>query len=273
MHGIYKYVLDDKILYIGKTDNSFQSRIKGHAKEDRFQPYLNAEVFVFTTANRTEATIYEKLLINKYQPVLNVIDTHETADGIDFNEPEWMSYEEFKHTLEYSNKKKKLHRQIEKNISKKIMEYSRLLSKYELDLRLWNRELWLVSIFDGILNSNSFEKEIEIPTEYYFDDLPDSNQFQTITSMLNSFNWISYQDLRAFDICSRNQQHSVLFFANHLSSHKYKFYIHTNKILCELYMRILANYKHYVKTKKVEVTIQCIKGTKDKLCELHAPVL
>lgn len=108
MHGIYKYVVDNEIIYIGKTDASFNSRIKCHAKEDKFKKFPMAKIYYFLTGNSTETMLYEKLLINKYQPVLNVVDRHDISFGIPFGEPEWMPYEELVNKMKRGRKKKEI---------------------------------------------------------------------------------------------------------------------------------------------------------------------
>ena len=72
-HGIYKYVYDGEIIYIGKTDRSILGRVRDHAKEAKFLPYLgNAEIYFFHCEDSIQTDIYEKVLINKYKPILNV---------------------------------------------------------------------------------------------------------------------------------------------------------------------------------------------------------
>ena len=41
--GIYKYVYNGEIIYIGKSDSKggIPNRIYGHSKEEKFQPYLD----------------------------------------------------------------------------------------------------------------------------------------------------------------------------------------------------------------------------------------
>lgn len=253
MHGIYKYVLDDKIIYIGKTDKSFRSRINGHAKEDKFKKYLQkAEIYIFLTANSTETTVYEKLLINKYQPILNVVDTHDTTMGIDFKEPEWVSYEEFEYGLQEKKRIKRHISKINKDREGKIKSYQDLSNKYLYDLKLWHRELWLVNIFYDILDSHSFEKEISIPDKYYEDTLPDNDQFLRCTSLLFGFAWILNRDIRKYDICSLKEQYVEFFFAEHTGFHKYKFHILDHEILRELYYRMLDGYKQYVQIEYIK---------------------
>ena len=67
MHGIYKYVVNNEIIYIGKSDRSICKRINDHAKEDRFKKYLaTSKIYYFLTRNSTTTAAYELALINKY---------------------------------------------------------------------------------------------------------------------------------------------------------------------------------------------------------------
>lgn len=92
MHGIYKLVKDGNIVYIGKSDSSILSRIMDHTQEEKFADYFGSEIFYFEVKNSTETTIYEKLLINKYKPILNVTDVHDESVDIPFEEPEWKPF-------------------------------------------------------------------------------------------------------------------------------------------------------------------------------------
>ena len=86
---IYKYVYNDEIIYIGQTQRSLEERIREHRKEVKFKPYLNAEVYYFKVNNIDELDMYERLLINKYKPILNVACNSKITINIDFNEPKW----------------------------------------------------------------------------------------------------------------------------------------------------------------------------------------
>jgi hypothetical protein len=91
-HGLYKYVVDDKIIYIGKSNNSISNRIIQHAKEPKFMPYLvKAKIYVCKLPNTTETDIMERVLINYYKPILNIVDNHVgKSNCITFKEPNWI---------------------------------------------------------------------------------------------------------------------------------------------------------------------------------------
>lgn len=92
-HCVYKYVSNGNVVYVGKTDNDLKGRIDCHSKEKKFKPFLKScEIFVAELKNGTETSVYEKLLINKYLPCLNVTDKHKETSGIEFSEPKWIEY-------------------------------------------------------------------------------------------------------------------------------------------------------------------------------------
>lgn len=108
-HGVYKYVTIDtnEIIYIGKTNNSFISRIDNHNRgygiDEKFNAYKdNYKVYIAHLPNATETEIVERALINKYKPILNVIDNYDGFSSlIHVEEPKWQEY-----NLEKNTKKK-----------------------------------------------------------------------------------------------------------------------------------------------------------------------
>lgn len=97
-YTVYKYVdtRNDEIVYIGLTDREMSLRINEHSREVKFRPFLNhTKVYYFTVKNRAEMRIFEKLLINKYSPVLNDSDKYLETMDIVFAEPTWYAYEDY----------------------------------------------------------------------------------------------------------------------------------------------------------------------------------
>ena len=70
-HGIYKYVYNGEVVYIGKTDaeNGFQKRINAHKKEHEL--FNKSEIFIYKCKDKTETDSLETILINAYKPILN----------------------------------------------------------------------------------------------------------------------------------------------------------------------------------------------------------
>lgn len=72
MHGVYKYEYAGKVVYIGKTDNSFENRIYNHSREGKFAPYIEeATISVYETRDKGEADFLETVLISQHKPILN----------------------------------------------------------------------------------------------------------------------------------------------------------------------------------------------------------
>lgn len=75
---VYKYTYNEEVIYIGKTDDVAR-RVREHASgqglEEKFVPYLDgAEIYFHECCNEVEMSALERLLINQYKPVLNVVD-------------------------------------------------------------------------------------------------------------------------------------------------------------------------------------------------------
>lgn len=92
---IYKYVHNNNIIYIGKTNISLINRVKSHAKESKFKQYDDVQIYCFKCENRIETDIYEKYLINKYKPILNIADKIQQDISIVIEEKEWIKYDDY----------------------------------------------------------------------------------------------------------------------------------------------------------------------------------
>lgn len=70
-HGIYKYVYNNEVIYIGKTDaeNGFKNRINRHKKEHEL--FNKSKIYVYLCKDQTETDSLETILINAYKPMLN----------------------------------------------------------------------------------------------------------------------------------------------------------------------------------------------------------
>ena len=86
MHGIYKYECDGQVIYIGKTDNSFENRIYNHSREEKFAPYIDkATISIYETRDENEADFLETALINQYRPILNAAKRLVTSVDVSVN--------------------------------------------------------------------------------------------------------------------------------------------------------------------------------------------
>ena len=113
-HGLYKFVTCDtnEIIYIGKTNNNLKSRVKDHIRgkgvDEKFNAYKNNyKVYVSFLPNKVETDIMERALINKYKPVLNVVDKYDGLSNlIKVEEPQWVEYEKVLPEIEPDNPSK-----------------------------------------------------------------------------------------------------------------------------------------------------------------------
>ncbi len=83
-HCVYKYVLDDEIIYIGKNDTELKSRVYSHEteKSDRlyrfFEKYGDKlKIYYTEVKNRLQADLLESFLIDKYKPSFNIAKNYE----------------------------------------------------------------------------------------------------------------------------------------------------------------------------------------------------
>ena len=63
------------MIYVGKTKRDLQERIEEHKSDRKFMPHLAAsKIEYFAVPTQVEMDIAEKYYINKYRPMLNVVD-------------------------------------------------------------------------------------------------------------------------------------------------------------------------------------------------------
>lgn len=95
---IYKYVVDNKIIYIGKTKRRLCERIDEHAREIKFLKYLSkAKIYWFACEFQLEMDLAERILIVRYKPELNIIDNIDVdLKSIQYQEPIWYAYESWR---------------------------------------------------------------------------------------------------------------------------------------------------------------------------------
>lgn len=98
--GLYKYVFHDEIIYIGMSKDDISRRIKEHASESKFVPYLKECKIFFAPFTRNNHLIkaYETLLIDEYCPILNVSEKPVIRSGERFDSIlpalKWYEYNE-----------------------------------------------------------------------------------------------------------------------------------------------------------------------------------
>lgn len=113
---IYKIECNNEIIYIGKTDKSLKNRINQHIHNKKFKDYENYEIYCCQYSNKYETKYMEELLINKYKPILNIVGNRDITINIEFEEPNWIPYSDYKPT--YFNDESKYNKTIEVNSEK-----------------------------------------------------------------------------------------------------------------------------------------------------------
>lgn len=93
---VYKYVHQGDVIYIGKTDDVAR-RVNEHASgqglEEKFLPYLEGvDIYFHECGNEVEMSALERLLINQYKPILNIVDVQPGASTIVID-MDWVYYD------------------------------------------------------------------------------------------------------------------------------------------------------------------------------------
>lgn len=97
MKYIYKYVQNNKIVYIGKTSRPLHLRIHEHTRAADILCNVKADVFYAECQSEAEMHCIENLLIDKYRPQYNKRDfsKSEIKANINFKEPDWRPYSDY----------------------------------------------------------------------------------------------------------------------------------------------------------------------------------
>ena len=75
MYYIYRYIEQNRVIYVGKTKRDLRERIEEHKSDRKFMSHLAAsKIEYFTVPTQVEMDIAEKYYINKYRPMLNIVD-------------------------------------------------------------------------------------------------------------------------------------------------------------------------------------------------------
>lgn len=159
MYGLYKYVYNGEVVYIGKSDSSIDKRIDAHAKESKFKPYLDDAVIYYALCkNPAHTTILETYLINKYKPCLNVSMKYEDDLEIEISEPKWKLWKA--NTVNnHINKNKKLPKPHGQTwIKNQLREISELRAR----IKALN---WLEGMLPNFYGQYDFEIEIPLDIE------------------------------------------------------------------------------------------------------------
>lgn len=94
-HYVYKYVLDNKIIYIGKNDTDLYSRLNQHGRagdnipQEAWNEINKANIYYCKLANKIMSDVVESEMIRRYKPKYNKSKTSEWT-GLPFIEPSWI---------------------------------------------------------------------------------------------------------------------------------------------------------------------------------------
>ena len=146
---IYRYLICDEVIYIGKTKRDLKKRIDEHKLERKFMPYLaKAKIEYYETATEVEMDIHEKYWINVYMPKLNVVDKEGAKFSFSIEDNViWKSYDS------YSERKKDfLLGEPNNKLSLKEKEFQRLEEKLQL---YYNAEEYVQYLFESILDEQA----------------------------------------------------------------------------------------------------------------------
>ena len=97
-HFVYKYVLNDEIIYIGKCDSDLDIRLSQHGHNgDNIMPegwddINNSDIYFCRLANSVMSDVVESELIRRYRPKYNRAKMNTKWDGLEFAEPSWILY-------------------------------------------------------------------------------------------------------------------------------------------------------------------------------------
>ena len=98
MPYVYKYVLNDEIIYIGKSYLENFNRLRAHGRGNKndniptsAHPEIDkADIFIATYDSPFVVDVVEELLIQKYKPKYNVRVT-DLYNGLEYGEIKWIS--------------------------------------------------------------------------------------------------------------------------------------------------------------------------------------
>lgn len=94
MFIVYRYMIDDQWIYVGKTKYSLDMRYYEHSKDKRFKPYCNAKVSYCELETEHDMDLTEIMLIKMMQPIINVNDKRSGSLPFMFDESAllWKKY-------------------------------------------------------------------------------------------------------------------------------------------------------------------------------------
>ena len=140
---IYKYVYNNEIIYIGKTDTNLIRRLKQHGKngdniDSKYWDKLNkSDIYYCYANNKTMCDVIESELIRRYKPICNKAKKSDWS-GIEFVEPKWYFFDknimdEIKKQKSYTKTSKREQELKQKELT---MNFKLLSERYNLECEI-----------------------------------------------------------------------------------------------------------------------------------------
>ena len=111
MFYVYRYMVGDQWIYVGKSANNIDQRIYDHSKDKRFEVYPDAVIEYCELNSKTDMDITESMLIKTMHPVINITDKTDGSIPFCFQEEMiiWNPYsrQHPKKCLEHKQKQKR----------------------------------------------------------------------------------------------------------------------------------------------------------------------
>ena len=102
MYYVYRYMMGNKWIYVGKADasntkNELHLRIKCHSKDERFLKYEQLKISYCVLNSKSDMNAVESMLIKIKHPEINVIDrtNYELPFVLDNKKIKWIPIEEY----------------------------------------------------------------------------------------------------------------------------------------------------------------------------------
>lgn len=107
MYYVYRYMIGDQWIYVGKSAKNLKSRVNDHARDPRFSLYHNAVIEYCELNTKSDMDITESMLIKTMHPLINVVDSTDGSVPFEYNECniKWLPYDMFKSTNDRKHSK------------------------------------------------------------------------------------------------------------------------------------------------------------------------
>lgn len=214
-HYVYKYILHQEVIYIGKNNTDLVSRLNQHGRigdnitKEGWDEINSAEIYYCKLANKIMSDVVESELIRRYKPKYNRAKKSKW-DGLPFEEPEWTQFT----TLENFKKKEREEKvrekiKIEKNIKEieliknriKFLKYKKkelnFVLKYSYNIRNYE-DIYIE--YDEVISNDIIKKLLENRKILMFAIDKSENELLLSIKMDNNKKWdkktilIEYRD-------------------------------------------------------------------------------